>query len=636
MTYANDAPTIVAQYTPPALDDIQLPIYPAATNDTNTPTIAAYYAPPALENTQPSVHSPSTDNTNGINDTEDSALTHKVLTHKHHRLVPLNVSDHSPMQEDRSSAPPANQNATLRQDDLATILPATDDYMSSEEIQERQSTTSPHQTAPMTTSPQTAAIPAQHEPLAKQLKKLNTSIYAPLPTPDTPEVPTALLPPEPNRVNHQSNIHAAIIKTPPQLTGKKRRPGWRIIVASILILLLTSLGIFSLYGHNLGIFARADQAAPTPLPPATSAIISIIPASKILQKTFTISAVTGLPDTNQHQVLARWISGNTQPQQRTVNATGKVSTPATFASGTLLFTNISTTGAVSALAGATLTSNGNNANIQVVLDEAVNLPAAQPNTINPNQRPTQRVRVHYAKGGMVGNIAAQKFFLSSGACIASTPACYTAINDAPFIGGVDAQNYTFVQQHDIDGATGTLQTLAPDPQTVLQDQVSGNEQWIVTPLCKSQIGANHAVNDKVANVTVTITFFCSGEVFDKKGALEVAKQELIAAATNDPGSNYALNGDISTILKNAQITDGNGTVKATIDTKGTWVFQLDAIAKQDMAKTMVGKKKLAVQEMFKAEKSIESATIQLQGGDQDTFPTNPQQITINMQPAGPA
>ncbi len=421
-------------------------------------------------------------------------------------------------------------------------------------------------------------------------------------------------------------MRATIVKGTPQPTGKKPLPRWRIAVASVLIILLISEGIFALSGHNLALFTNDLQAKPTPLPPATSAIVAITPDSKTLQKTFTISAVTGLPDTNQHQVLARWISGNTQPQQRTVNTSGKVATPAALASGTLLFTNNSVTGAVSAFAGATLTSS--NTHIQVVLDEAVNLPPASGN--NPNQHTTQRVRAHYAKGGAVGNIAAQQFLLTTGTCVPTTPACYTAVNDAPFIGGTDAQNYMFVQQADINAAAGALLVQTPDPQQVLKDQVSGNEQWIVTPSCKSQTSADHAVNDKATNVTVAVSYFCSGEVYDKKGAIETAKQELKDTATSN--ADYALNGDISATLQSAQITDPNGTVKVTIDTKGMWIFQLDPLTKEEMAKTLAGKNKQTAQDILKAHKDIKTATIQLNGGDQNTFPTNPQQITINMQP----
>jgi VCBS repeat-containing protein len=599
LTYANDAPTIAANYAPFALEEMQAAII-SATHDA-LPSNTSKTSTPLLP------------------------LEPKALTHKHYRLVPITVNQNISQQEDLSSS--------LTQ--LNTIQPQDGPEPSSKE--QHTPTTPPNETVSMATTPQKSVLVAEHKDvtvLATQLGRLKSSIYPSQPGIDISDaelISTTDVIPQKSILNQPTSIRATIVKPSTQLTGNSLLPRWRIVVASILIFLLISEGIFSLFGYSLGIFAHNNQAVPTPLPPATSATISIIPDSKMLQKTFTISAVIGLPDPNQHQVLARWLSGTTQPQQQTVNTTGKVANPAMSASGTLLFTNNSITGAVNIPAGTILASNGNTVKTQVVLDEAVNLPAAL--AVNPNQRPTQRVRVHYAIGGAVGNIAAQKFFFATKACLTTNPVCYAAINDAPFIGGTDEQNYMFVQQSDIDGAAKALLTLAPDPQQVLQDQISGNEQWIITPSCKSQINANHTVNDKAADVTVSITFTCAGEVYDKKGALAVAMQELKDIATNTIGNNYVLSGNINATQQNTQVTDAGGTVKVTIDTKGKWVYQLDAISKEDLAKTLAGKKKLEVQTILKTQKTFKSATIQLTGGDQDTCPTDPQQITINMQPS---
>jgi len=629
LTYANDAPTIAANYSPFALEDIQASIIPVTYDIRPT-------------NTGPTARSSAT-----LDQIADAVP--KSLTHKQRRLVPLTLNKKSPLLEDRSPSSSTNQSAAPAQDTHEAVMLATDTAAHPEEIPTTPLTDSSHETKPMITSQQKAVRPAEREDvatLAIQLARLRSSVYPTHPEIDDSELDSASHPslpgidtsdvahiatsPLPPSIIHSqsSKVRATVVKAAPQPGPKRPLP--QIIIASILVILLIGGGIFMLNGRNLALFTNSIQATPTPLPPSTSAIISITPDSKTLQKTFTISAVTGLPDTNQHQVLARWISGNPAPQQRTVNSTGKVATPAAFASGTLLFTNKSTIGAVQFAAGAKLTSTGKT-HIQVILDEAVNLPPVL--ATNPNQNPMQRVRAHFAKGGAAGNVAAQQFSLTTGACLPTAPICYTAVNDAPFIGGTDAQNFMFVQQVDIDGAAKALLTLAPDPQQVLKDQMSGNEQWIVTPSCRSQTSANHVVGDKAADVTATVSFFCTGEVYDKKGALETAKQELKDTATNDAGNSYALSGTINATLQSAQITDPNGTVKVTVDTKGLWVFQLDPFTKEEMAKALAGKNKLTVQKMLKDRKSIKNASIELNGGDQNTFPTNPQQITINMQPA---
>lgn len=207
-------------------------------------------------------------------------------------------------------------------------------------------------------------------------------------------------------------------------------------------------------------------------------------------------------------------------------------------------------------------------------------------------------------------------------------------SDTPFTDGTDAQNYTLVQQSDIDRATNALQQAnEPNAQQLLQGHLNANESWIGTPACKPQTTANHVANDKAANVTVTITFTCTGEVYDQSGALEAAKQMLKDQAASDPGNNYALAGAINATLQNAQFADANGTVGVTVDVKGTWIFQLSAAQKQDLARMLAGKKKAAAQGLLQQQKGIKQAQIQLTGGDQDTLPDNPQEITITIQPS---
>jgi serine/threonine protein kinase len=597
-----------------------------AASSTNDPTIVAYYATTPLESEQisavPTHHTPS---------------AHKSL--KRVRLhdedsTPAQIADSSssannqaPFQKDFSAEAASHQE---QENNEAVSLPAEDDSQPAEQEGTQQSAS--HETMPMATEQQISVIPDKGEAVEALVTVIATRQLSNTSSPfhELATLPTTPLPLEKSIVNQPAHLHAAISKKPSRFSFKRPWPRWQIISAALLLLFLAGEGIFSLYASGHGLFVHQNSSTPTPLPPATSAIIGITPDSETLQKTFTITAITGFPDTKKHQVLARWVYDSTQSHQRTVNATGKVSNPAATASGTLLFVNSSFTGPVAVPAGTTLTGQGKNANVQVVLDEPVSIPAAPPNYVDPKQRPMQRVRAHYATDGAAGNIGAQKFSFASGACIPANPVCYSASNDAPFIGGTDAQNYTFVQQSDIDGASKALQALAPDPQQQLQGQLSASEQWIVTPSCQPQTTSNHAVNDKVPNFIVTVTFACSGEAYDQKGALEAAKQELKENAAKNPGADYMLNGDINATEPKAPALDANGVVNMTIDTKGTWIFQLSDTKKQDIARSVIGKKKLAVQDMLKSLKGIKNVTIQLNDGDQNTFPADPQNITINI------
>lgn len=269
--------------------------------------------------------------------------------------------------------------------------------------------------------------------------------------------------------------------------------------------------------------------------------------------------------------------------------------------------------------------------VGAVLDEAVNLPAAATNCSNTGTCPQQRVHAHSAITGSKGNTL---YHFDYGSCSPSSNSCYSATDDTPFTGGAGAQSYTFVQQSDIDGATQALQQAsAPNAQQVLQGQLKANESWIGTQACKPQkTAANHVANDKAANVTVTITLTCTGEVYDQNGALASAKQMLQDQAASNPGNNYALAGAINATLLNAQLAGTNGTVGVTVDVKGTWIFQLSAAQKQDLARMLAGKKKVAAVDLLQQQKGIKQAQIQLTGGDQDTLPDNPQVIAITIQP----
>ena len=622
-----------------------------AVDANNDATLVAYYSTSPLEDEQASISPTDNDATPSDNGSASSPLATQTPDQKSNKSTSLTIVDrHASTQKEstlkfasyRVVPLPAEQ-AEDKREDQETVPLTQDDRAPSEGQQTPQPAALPHETAPMVTEQQKSIIPVASEELEPLVtlvtlqQPLDAYLSALLPEEMAATLtPTAPLLPAKSIVNQPTNFRATIVKKSPgfQMSLKKPWPRWQIILVAILTLLLVSEGVFSLYASGHGLFVRQPppNTTPIPLPPARLAVIGITPDSQTLQKTFTIAAVVGLPDAKQHQVLARWISNTTAPQQRTANATGKVSTPATSASGTLLFTNSSFTGAVNIPAGTTLTSQGKNANIRIVLDEAVSVPPAPPNYINPKMRPTQRVRVHHAISGVAGNIGAQQFSLISGACLPINPVCYSALNDAPFIGGTDAQNYTFVQQSDIDGASKALQAQAPDPQGFLQSQLSASEQWITMPSCKPQTTSDHNVNDKVASVTVVATFTCFGEAYDQKGAMEAAKLQLKEQATKDPGGDYALTGDVNVTVQNAQVVDTNGTVNVTIDTKGMWVFQLNDAKKQGLAKTLVGKKKLAAQTMLNSLKGIKSVTIDLQDGDQDTFPDDPQQIMIHTQP----
>jgi hypothetical protein len=207
-------------------------------------------------------------------------------------------------------------------------------------------------------------------------------------------------------------------------------------------------------------------------------------------------------------------------------------------------------------------------------------------------------------------------------------------SDSTFTGGKDPQPYSFVQRSDIDNAANSLISAnTPDAQQVLQGQVQPNERFIGTPQCSPKTSENQSAGDHVSQVTVTVSFTCSGEVYDYDGALKLAQYLLKQHVQQSyPTIPYALVDTITTTMQKASLTDASsGTVTMTIDASGTWVAQFDANLEQAIAQSIAGKTELQAQGILDVQPGVKIASIQLQGGNSDILPANPAQITFTIQ-----
>ena len=308
----------------------------------------------------------------------------------------------------------------------------------------------------------------------------------------------------------------------------------------------------------------------------TSASISIVPTLKTLQSIFSIAAVTGTPDKLQHQYQgARFLSTTTSSYTQTSNATGQGTTPGTHASGTVCIDNFNTAASLTLQAGSVYTNTyGGVPAFHMVLDATESLPPA-PSSSTWSQ---QCAPGHVLEVGTVGN----NIFNSN----QNGTVSYSVFNNPAFSNGKNSQNYVAVQQSDIDNAVSTLEkTDAPDPQQALQGQLQSNEHYINSPHCNPNATSNYTAGAAASSVTVTVSFTCSGEVYNDKGAQSMASQLLHDKALTDLGSNYLQVGNITTTLTNVALTDGNkGTITLLVAAKGTWVYQFTATQKQTLAK----------------------------------------------------
>lgn len=97
-----------------------------------------------------------------------------------------------------------------------------------------------------------------------------------------------------------------------------------------------------------------------------------------------------------------------------------------------------------------------------------------------------------------------------------------------------------------------------------EEQGSGSETNVL---------ANHKANDRTADVTVTVTVSCKGEVYDEQATQLMASDLLWRDATSQLSDHYILVGD--TVIGTPQVTTTTetGTVILTVSADGIWVYQ---------------------------------------------------------------
>lgn len=399
------------------------------------------------------------------------------------------------------------------------------------------------------------------------------------------------------------------------VAGSRRRVLFAIGLVTLILLLIGSL-----IGSSL---IRSSTS---------TTVVTITPAKKGLQHTYTILAVTSTPDSAKQQIAARQLTVVTAPQSQTVQATG-TSTQGTHASGLLTLYNYSTSSSVTLNAGMQI-ANTQSTPVDMILDAAVTAPPGQ-DASNPG---TAHVPAHVVQPGTIGNLPpvnnGDAGFYSCTNCPNGKVKGYEIENDAAFSGGQNSQTVTTVQQSDIDNAANKLKVAnAPNPRQIFQAQVRTNEQLINSAQCKPNISSNPAAGAQATSVTVTVTFTCTGEVYDQSAALALAQKLLMNQAKGSFGPRYTLQGSIAATETRAVLTDTKqGTITLTASTSGTWVTHFDDTYLQALAVSIAGKTRQEAQSILSANKDIVSADIQISGSNRDILPTDVHQIRIVINP----
>jgi hypothetical protein len=400
-----------------------------------------------------------------------------------------------------------------------------------------------------------------------------------------------------------------------------RRSGWRMLLLALLGLLLLSIllcgGIALAAPSAWNSFTNGfSHVIPGIAPKAT---VTITPKNVLVHNMYVITGVTtGTPDSTKREVQARQLTFTTQPQTKTVNATGFVNTPATFATGTLTFTNGSF-----APYGVTANTMFTDAQgVQVENDVLAYIPAANPN--GGFGRVT--VSAHAITGGTRGNIAA--FDFSNLVCCANNSVLVS--NTVGFGGGQDPQKYTAVQQSDIDNAAVPFkQPLLQSASSKINGMKHANEQFVGTPKCTTHVTSDHQAGDRATSVTVNVTATCAGEVYDHVGVDTIAGNLLNAESVKQAGLGFVLAGNVVTTVTQA-IADNRGKVVLFVNAQGIWVAQISDARKAELARMIVGKTQSEATNKLLQQKDVSKVdSISLSSGN--TLPTDAGQITIVVQ-----
>ncbi len=385
---------------------------------------------------------------------------------------------------------------------------------------------------------------------------------------------------------------------------RKRSLGGLIVVFLVIALLLLCSGVASLQLFQMPLVGSSA--------PAT---ITIMPDSRVEQDSYVIQAVTGSADPAKRQVPLRQLTFSPPNQSKLVTATGVGHVSAKAATGQLTFYNGSNQDFV---VGSTTAIPGPNG-VSVETDGPADIPAAHLPTVG-----SLTVNAHVATAGASGNMAAGAI---NETCCASGG--FITVVSSAFTGGQDEQDYTFLQQSDVDSYVDQLNpTLSQQALNGLKAQIKKNEQLADDPQCTTQSTEDQSVGDQGRNVTsanVTVNATCTGLAYDASGAQVLAQNLLKKKASNSLGQAYALAGTMNTKSTVTDVKDGVVTLQVTAS--GTWYYQFNDKQKQTLANQLANKTRIAAQGFLNASKGIGKAKIDIANGG-DSLPDDSGQIRI--------
>lgn len=392
----------------------------------------------------------------------------------------------------------------------------------------------------------------------------------------------------------------------------RRQPFLLLIAILVFLLLLVFAGIIADMQGKLGSLAGFLQGA------SATSIVTITPDSKVMENVFAVDAVTGSADALQQQVEARHVTATSQAQSTTVQATGVGQNPGVKATGNLTFTNATGT-VVTVPAGKVFTDAHG---VQVTFDSVVTIPPVNGSTPGKVNVPAHAVVV-----GTNGDIAAND--IAKSCCAPGV----TVNNSNTFSGGQNPQNFTEVQQSDIDEAAKSLESsLSQSMQTALQDQLASSERFISPAQCSSKVTSDVPARSKATAVTVTVAVECTGEVYDQRAVQSIVAVLLSQDAVNSLGTHYALVGNVVAVVTQVAVNNTDqGTTTLLVKAQGVWVYHFSLKEQQELVRLILGNSKRGAEDTLLKQVGVAKLNIQLSRNYDTKLPLDPGQVKIVVQ-----
>jgi Baseplate J-like protein len=345
---------------------------------------------------------------------------------------------------------------------------------------------------------------------------------------------------------------------------------------------------------------------------ASSATVTIIPASAQLTMTRTITVISAHANVAQQQIPGRSLAIITLSQAKTVPATGTGHEPAQAAHGLVTFYN-ALPAPQTIPAGELLT--GADGIAVVTLQDAV-IPAGTLATNGQVTVPAQTVNV-----GPHGNIAAGDIY---GKCCRDN----VFVSNGPFSGGQDARSYQMVTQQDMSAVASSLKaSLNQGVLATLSQQVQSNETLVIPVPCTSSVTPDHKVGEEASQVQITVSETCTGEVYDTSAFHDLLMQEISQQATKRLGTGYGLVGDLQTSITKAMINTRQGTATLQAKVSSIWMYQFSQAQQDQMKLKIRGKSKDEAIALLLHTPGVQTVSISTKNGR--TIPTDIQRIHLN-------